>query len=155
MGDDVEQAAVVAIALAGDIFKVVFELLETEAPHKDFSGFGVFAVGGIAAGHGDFVQVALKLDTGTVDEVLVFAVGCNRGGLGEVPEMGGLEVGVNDDLAFGEQASNLGRASGAAVNEKSRHGNHHEEGNQNQQFAPDRHPGQYKRGGFLALFPTT
>src|SRR5512146_2135023 len=100
MRDDVQHVAVVAVTLGGDVLKIVFELLGIEMPDKDFSGFGVPAVGGIAAGHGDFIEVALELDAGLVDEGLVVAFGYNRGGLGQIPEVGWFQVGVNNDVAF-------------------------------------------------------
>ena len=71
-----------------------------EASDKNFRGFGVTPVRGGAPGHSYLVQVALKVNSGLVDEIAIIAL--NLDGLACLPEkMDWLQISVNKKFPFG------------------------------------------------------
>jgi hypothetical protein len=83
-----------------------------KAPDKNFGRFGIAAVGCVTPGHGYFIQITLEINTRLVDEVVVLAFDLYR--LVRMPkEVYGFQIGVENHLAFWEQAHNFRRGCGA------------------------------------------
>ena len=112
-GDGVDGVAGVLLLRGGDAAQVAGQALAVEAALEDL-GVGDWAVGACGVvhavqGEGRGVQVALGVDSGGVDEVLVVRAACNRRAL----EVGRCaqrpQVEVDDGVGLRQQAGDLRR----------------------------------------------
>ncbi len=116
-GDAVDGVAGVVFARGGVGLEPGVEPLACELADED-QGIGDRAIGSVGIGHamqgdGHLVEVALPVDAGGVDELLI--LGHALGRLQVLVEEGaeGAEVDVNDAVGLGQQARGFGGSLGA------------------------------------------
>ena len=145
--DVVDIEVAVAIDRGGDFLQVGNEAVGVELADEDFgearfrgrTGGTVAPACRVVDGKGGFVEIALELKAGRIDELLVFGLAGDGRELAGAETANPFEVDIDKAVGAGKQASGFGRGLAEEHDDGGHHAGNHEESDQDGEGASNAH----------------